>query len=285
MRGNSVDVLDVSMQKIIGSIPDTAGVHGVALASVLGRGFISDGAANTVTIFDLTTLQTVATVPTGTEPDAIVYDPLTKRVFTANGDSNDVTAIDAVTGSVINTIKLGGKPEFAVVDGRGRIYINVEDMSQLVVIDSQNLKVVEYYNLSPNCDSPTGLAIDNEKHRLFSVCSNQAMIVVQADTGKILDTLPIGAHSDAAVFDPKTKLAFSANGDGTLTVVGASSADRYKVLQTIPTTLTARTMALNPITHKLYLAAAEVDGIDPTTTRPHIKPDSFMILTVGPNVP
>ncbi|MGB9152926.1 MAG: YncE family protein [Alphaproteobacteria bacterium] len=286
-RGESVDVLDVASQKITGSIPDTKGVHGVALAPDLGKGFTSNGTANTATIFDLKTLETLATVPTGTKPDAIVYDAKTQRVFTANGASNDVTVINALDGKPLATIPLDGKPEFAVVDGKGRLYINIEDKSQLAVIDAQNAKLITYYNLAPHCDSPSGLAIDIAHNRLFSVCENKVMVITQAETGKSIDTLPIGARSDAAAFDAGTGLAFSSNGEGTLTVIGASTPNHYKVLQTVPTLPTARTMALDPATHSIYLAAAETEGGDASTaasphSRPQLKPDSFKILTVEP---
>jgi YVTN family beta-propeller protein len=286
-RGESVDVLDTASKEIVGSIP-SHGVHGVALAPELNKGFISDGAANTVTVFDLATLKPIATIPAGTKPDVIIYDAKTKRVFAANGSSNDITVINAADNSVAGTIKLGGKPEFAVLDEAGKLYVNFEDKSQMAVIDTKKLKTLRAYKLLPACDGPTGLAIDTNKHRLFAACGNKAMVVVNAKTGKITDTLPIGEHSDGAAFDPATGLTFSSNGDGTLTVVGAGPDGHYQVLQTVTTVPTARTMALDPATHQLYLAAAETDGFDPATPehphpRPHMKPDSFMIVTVAPH--
>jgi len=288
-RGESVDVLDVESKKIVGSIPNTNGVHGVTLALDLDKGFTSNGKANTVTIFDLRSLKEISTPSTGSKPDAIVYDASTKRVFIANGESDDMTVLDAKTGKAIDTIKLGGKPEFAVVDGKGQLFVNLEDKSQLAVVDTRNLKVLAHYDLAPNCSSPTGLAIDMSQRRLFSVCSNKAMVVVDGLSGKILDTLPIGAHSDAALFDPMTKLAFSSNGDGTLTVVKATTSNNYEVVQTVVTKPTARTMALDPSTHQLYLAAAETEGFETPLLnhpdpRPHIKSDTFMILTVGQKI-
>jgi len=290
-RGDSVDVLDVITRKIVGTIPDTRGVHGVAIAPELAKGFISDGKVNSVTVFDLKTLQPLASVPTGTKPDAIVYDPASQRVFAANGGSGDLTAIDARDGRVIDTVPLEGQPEFAVVDGKGRLYVNLENNAQLAVIDTAGLRVTARYDLAPGCNRPTGLAIDRRRLRLFAVCGNKVMVVLDAVTGRILETLAIGAGADAAVFDPETNLAFSSNGDGTLTVVGASAPDHYTVVQTVPTLPTARTLALDPVTHRLHLAAAETDGFDPSTEtrphpRPHIKPDTFMILTVGqPPIP
>ena len=285
-RGGSVDVLDVTTGKVIGSIPDTRGAHGVALTPDIGKGFVSDGAANTVTVFDLATLKTIATVPTGTKPDAIVYDTASRRVFAANGDSGDLTVIDAVTDGVIGTVALGGRPEFAAVDGKGRLYVNLEDISKVAVIDTVGLKVVATYDLGSVCNAPAGLAIDTTKNRLFSTCRNRVMAVVDATTGALQASLPIGASTDAAAYDPETGLAFSSNGDGTLTVIDASRPDHLTVVQTVPTMPTARTMALDPSTHRIWLAAAETDGFEAPTAerlhpRPHLKPGSFMILTVG----
>jgi len=288
-RGESVDVLDVLSKTIVGSIPDTHGVHGVALAPSLNRGFISDGKTNSATVFDLATLKTIATVPTGTKPDAIVYDPTSQRVFTANGESDDLTVIDAKDAKVLSTIKVGGDPEFAAVDGEGRLYVNLENKAQLVVVDTKELKVLAHYDLAPKCDGPTGLSIDTAQHRLFVSCANKVMLIVDAATGHILETLPIGEHSDATLFDPSSKLAFSSNGDGTLTIIGQTDADHYSVVQTVKTLPTARTMALNPGTHEIYLAAAETEGFEPAKNgrppRPHMKADTFMIVTVAPKSP
>jgi DNA-binding beta-propeller fold protein YncE len=287
-HSDKVDVLDVTTQKIVGSISDLKGVHGVALAPDLGKGFVSDGAANTVTTFDLATLKPLARIAVGNKPDAIAYDAKTRRVFAVNGNSSDVTAINADDSSAIETLKLHGKPEFAVVDGSGHLYVNIESQTQLAVIDTQTLRVLATYNLGPKCIGPSGLAMDVRLRRLFAACSNKIMTVVQADTGSIIDTVAIGAHSDAAVFDPGTGLVFSSNGDGTLTVIGEAPDGHYQIFQTVPTVPSARTMALDPVTHRLYLAAAETDGVDPLSVnspnlRMRFKPDSFMLLTVEPN--
>lgn len=286
-RGESVDVLDVTTKKIAGSISGTRGVHGVALAPELGRGFTSNGASNNATVFDLTTLKPVATVPTGTKPDTIVYDAVTQRIFTANAGSVDLTVIDAKQDTAAGAIKLDGKPEFAVVDGRGRLYVNLEDKAQMDVVDTKDLKVTARYDLAPGCEGPTGLSIDKQRNRLFVSCHNKKLLVVDAGTGKIIDTLLIGGFSDATVFDPGTNLAFSSNSDGTLDVVAASGPDRYAVVQTAKTLPLARTMALDPATHRIYLVTAETNGFDPPTAehphpRPRLKPDSFMVLTVAP---
>ena len=218
-RGESVDVFDVATKKITGSILGTSGVHGVALAPELGRGFTSNGATNNATVFDLTTLQPIATIPTGTKPDTIVYDAMTQRIFTANAGSGDLTVIDAKQGSVAATIKLDGKPEFAIVDGKGHLYVNLEDTSQMDVVDTKDLKVLARFDLAPTCDGPTGLSIDKTLNRLFVSCHNKNMLIVDVGTGKIIDALPIGGFSDATIFDPGTNLAFSSNSDGTLDVV------------------------------------------------------------------
>jgi len=285
-RGDSVDVWDTDGEKIVATIPNLEGTHGVAIADDLNKGFITEGKANRVTVFDLTTLKTTLTVPTETKPDAIVYDPATGRVFAANGESGSLTAINAKDGAVIATIKLDGKPEFAVVDGKGRLYVNLEDKAKLAVVDTKKLSVKTRYDLAATCEEPTGLAIDAAKRRLFSVCGNKVMVITDGKTGKVIDTLPIGAHSDAAIFDSGTGLAFSSNGDGTLTVAAPNDPDHYQVVQTVETKPTARTMALDPATHRIYLVAAEPEDTDPPTAehpdpRPHMKPDSFMLLTVG----
>jgi len=286
-RGESVDIFDVASKKITGSIAGTNGVHGVALAPDLGIGFTSNGKANTVTAFDLASFQPVATIPVGSKPDAIIYDPATHRAFVANADSDSVTVIDAKKKEVSGTIKLDGNPEYMTLDGPDRLYVNLENKAQIAAVETKGLKVLANYNLAPNCDGPTGLAIDANHHRLFASCANKVMLVVNGTTGKIIDTLPIGGHSDAALFDPATKLVFSSNGDGTLTIIGASGKDQYTVLQTVKTMPTARTMALNPLTHEIYLVAAETEGFDPPTEkhpqpRPHVKPDTFTVLTVSP---
>jgi len=217
-HGTRVQVMDTDTYAIVGEIPDTEGVHGIALAPELNRGFTSNGRANTVTIFDLKTLKTIGTVKTGTNPDAIVYDGVTERVFTMNGRSHDATAIHAADGAVVGTFALEGKPEFAVADGKGNIYVNIEDKSELVQFDARKLTVLNRWPLKP-CQEPSGLAIDLKNRRLFAGCDNKLMAVVDADTGKVIATPPIGEGVDANAFDPGTNYAFASNGEGTLTVV------------------------------------------------------------------
>jgi YVTN family beta-propeller protein len=286
-RGESVDVFDVTTKKITGTISGTSGVHGVALAPQLGHGFTSNGKTNTATVFDLATLQTIASIPTGTKPDTIIYEPKTQHVFVANADSGDLTVIDAKKNSAVATIKLSGKPEFAVLDGKSRLYVNLEDVSQIDVVDTKTLKVITHYNLASECEGPTGLSLDKTLNRLFVSCHNKNLLVVDAGSGKIIDTLAIGGFSDATIYDPVANLAFSSNSDGTLDVIAPAGPNHYTVVQTAKTLPLARTMALDPATHRLYLVSAETEGFDPPTTdhphpRPHVKPDSFMVLVVAP---
>jgi YVTN family beta-propeller protein len=256
-HATEVDVLDLDSQTMVGKIPNTNGVHGIAVANDLGRGFVSDGRDNQVTIFDLKTLAVLSTVKAGDNPDGIVYDPFSHRVFAFNGRSKDMTAIDADSGYVAGTIPLGGKPEFPVTDGKGNVYANIEDGSDLVRLDPKTLEVKNHWPLAP-CESPSGLAIDTKARRLFTVCENKMMAIVDADTGKVVTTVPTGAGTDAAAFDPESKLVFSSNGaDGTLTVIKEDSPDQYKVIQNVRTERGARTMALDEKTHTVYLSDAE----------------------------
>ncbi len=279
-RGTHVQVMDTDSYTLVGDIPDTQGVHGIAVAPELGRGFTSNGRANTVTIFDLKTLKILGTASTGTNPDAIVYDGVTKRVFTMNGRSNNATAINAADGTVAGTVDLAGKPEFAAADGKGNIYVNIEDKSEIVQLDAQNLKVLNRWPLAP-CEEPSGLAMDRANRRLFAGCHNQMMAVVDADTGKVVATPPIGQGVDANRFDPETKYAFASNGDGTLTVVHEDSPDKFSVVENVSTKRSARTMALDEKTHNIFLSAADFEPPAPGERRGKMKPDSFVILVVG----
>ena len=254
-RQTHVMVLDADSGKVVGDIPDTQGVHGVALAPELGRGFTSNGRANTATIFDLKTLKALETVKTGENPDAILFDPFTKRVFTFNGRSHDATAFDAQTAKVLGTIPLEGKPEFAVSDGGGQVFVNIEDKSEVVRIDPQALQVTARWPLAPG-EEPSGLAFDAKNRRLFAACGNEKMVVLDADSGKIVTTVPIGKGVDAAAFDPQTSEAFSSNGEGTLTVIHEDDPAHFAVVQTVTTQRGARTMALDSKTHNVFLATA-----------------------------
>ena len=233
-RATHVMVIDADSGKPVGDIPDTPGVHGIALAPELGRGFVSNGREGTVTIFDIETLKLITKVKAGDNPDAILYDPATKRVFTFNGRSHDSTAIDAAKGTVLGTIKLEGKPEFAVSDGKGEIFVNIEDKSQMDAIDPAKLEVKSRWPLAP-CEEPSGLAMDRKNRRLFAGCDNKMMAVVDADSGKVLATPAIGDGVDATAFDEGTSLAFASCGEGVLTVVREESPEqvqrRWKMLR------------------------------------------------------
>jgi YVTN family beta-propeller protein len=255
-HGTQVEVLDVDSGAIVGKIENTPGVHGIAIAPELGRGFVSDGQSSTVTIFDLKTLKTIAEVAVGKKPDAIVYDPATSRVFAFNGDSNSASVIDAATGKVAGTVDLGGGPEFAVADGSGYVYDNVEDASLVLKINARSLKVEERWPTAP-CASPSSMAMDRPNRRLFIGCRSKVMAVVNADTGRVITTLPIGDHVDATTFDPESRLVFNSNGEGTITVVREDGPDKYSVVENVRTVPNAKTMALDPKTHRLFLSTVE----------------------------
>jgi DNA-binding beta-propeller fold protein YncE len=255
-HGTQVEVLDIDSLSVVGSIPKTPGVHGIAIAPESGRGFVSNGQANNVTVFDLKTLQPIADVPTGHKPDAIIYDPATARVFAFNGASNTATAIDATSGKVAGTVDLGGGPEFAAADGKGYVFDNLEDESLVVKINSRDLKVEQRWPTAP-CASPSSMAMDRANRRLFLGCRSKVMTVMDADSGKVMTTLPIGDHVDATAFDPETRLIFNSNGEGTITVIHQDSPDKYSVVETVKTAPRAKTMALDPKTHRLFLSTAE----------------------------
>jgi len=282
-HGTQTEVIDTASDKLVGTIPGTNGVHGVAIAGDLGRGYTSDGGDNDVTVFDLKTLKVLSKVKTGQNPDAIIYEPVSHRIFTFNGRSADSTAIDANTGAVVAaSIPVGGKPEFAQIDGKGHIYANIEDKNEIIEVDAKNALVAKRYSIAP-CDSPSGLAID-PKGRLYSVCENKLMIVSDPATGKVLATAAIGGGTDGVAFDDG--YAFSANGaDGTVTMVGETSPGKFEPVATIPTQRSARTIASDQRAHKLYLPTAELgppaEGKDGKKGRPQPLPDTFTIMVLG----
>ena len=284
-RATHVLVVDTDNGKSVGDIADTPGVHGIALAPELGRGFVSNGREGTVSIFDPKTLATSSKVKVGDNPDAILYDSATKRVFAFNGRSQDATALDAAKGTVLGTIKLGGKPEFAASDGKGEIFVNIEDKSELLAIDPNKLEVKTRWPLAP-CTEPSGLALDRKNRRLFVGCDNKMMAVVNADNGKVITTLPIGEGVDATGFDDETNLAFASCGEGVLTVVREESPDKFRVAENVPTQQGARTMALDSKTHNVWVVTAKF-GPPPAAApdNPHprrsIVPDSFVALVIG----
>jgi len=286
-RGTHVMVVDADTNAVVGDIPGTNGVHGIAIVPSLGRGFTSNGRDNTVSVFDLKTLKVTQVIPTGKNPDIIIYDPDSKLIFTGNGGSHDVTVIDARTQSPSGTIPLDGKPEFAVAD-KGHVYINLEDKSLIARINLKTMSVDARWPLAP-CEEPTGLAIDKKSRRLFSACDNKMMAVVNLDTGRVVSTVPTGDGADGAEFDSSNGNAFSPNGgDGTLTIIHEDSPNTFSVVQTLTTQRGARTMTLDPKTHNVYLVTAEFGPPPPPTAerphpRPSIVPGSFTLLVVGAN--
>jgi DNA-binding beta-propeller fold protein YncE len=284
-RGTHVMVVDPAKGTVVGDIPNTPGVHGIALAQDLGKGYTSNGRENTVTVFNLDTLKETARIKLeGAEnPDAIMYDPASKRVFTFNGRSKNATAIDAVKDTVVGNIPLTGKPEFAVADGKGMVFVNIEDTAELTAIDAKNAKVANTWKIT-GCEEPSGLDMDQKHHRLFAGCHNKVMAIINSDNGKVVTTVPIGDGVDANAFDPGTELAFSSNGDGTLTVVHEDSPDKFTVVQNAATQKAARTMALDTNTHNVYLVTAEIEELPPAEgqTRPRrsMKPGSFTMLVM-----
>jgi YVTN family beta-propeller protein len=249
-----VEVLDADSQQAVGKIPDTPGAHGVALAPEFGRGFITAGKADSVIVFDLKTLKPIAQVKTGKKPDAIIYDPATKRVFAMNGDSDSTTVINAADNSVAGTIALGGGPEFTAVDGKGNLWVNIEEKNEVVHIDTQAMQVKHHWPVAP-CEAPSSMALDAPNRRLFLGCRNHFMAVVDADSGKVVATYPIGDHVDASAFDPETRMVFHSTGDGNVFVFKQDSADKYTFVEKIATNQGSKTMGLDPKTHRLWVPA------------------------------
>ena len=283
-HGTSVAIVDTGTEKVLGTISDLHGVHGIALAAGLNKGFISNGQSNTVTVFDLKTFAKIAEVPTGTNPDAICFEPKTERVFTFNGRSGDSTAIDARSNAVVATFPLGGKPEFCAAAGDGKLYDNLEDKSEVIEIDAAKPAVTRTAKLEP-CDGPSGLAIDTTGGVVFSVCENKMMAVTDIKEMKVIATPEIGQGPDAAGYDPGTGIAFSSNGrDGTLTLVKPVGG-KWQAVDTVKTERGARTMAVDTVTHKVYLLTAEFGPMPEAQprkrVRPPILPDTFHVLVVG----
>jgi YVTN family beta-propeller protein len=281
-RGDHVLVIDVDANKQIGTIANTNGVHGIAIAQDLHRGFTSNGKADSVTVFDLDTLKTIAVITgTGQKPDAILYDQASHHVFTFNGKSGTASVIDPSKNAVVATIALPGRPEFAATDDAGHIYVNIEDKSTLSQIDSRTNKVLNTWPLAP-CESPSGLAMDIAHQRLFSVCDNQVLSVTDAANGHHVATVTIGDGPDAVTYDPSENLIYSSNGEsGTLTMVHEDDPDHYHVVAQVPTQVSARTQALDPLKHRVYLSAAQMGTTKDARGRAQAVPGSFAILTAG----
>ncbi len=258
-HASEVNVIDIDKNALTGTIPNLNGVHGVAFAHELNKGFISNGRNNSVTVFDLKTFNVLDSIKIdGMNPDAIVYDAFTKRVFTLNGRSGNSTAIDAQTDKIIGTVTLEGKPEFAATDGSGKVYVNLEDKNSIQQFDAQSLSVTAKWSIAPG-EGPSGLAIDREHKILFSGCHNQLMVILSAETGKVITTLPIGKGIDACAYDPSTGFAFSSNGEGTITVIKEDSPEKFEVLDNVVTQKGARTMAVDRNTHRIFTVTM-IDG-------------------------
>jgi YVTN family beta-propeller protein len=283
-HGTRVEVLDTNTGKIVGNISGLKGTHGVTFDDAGKFGYISDGGANAVVVFDRASFEKIASIPAGTNPDGIVFEPHTKTVWAFNGRSANVTVIDTIKRAVIATIPLPGKPEFPTVNGSGTVFVNIEDKNEIVRLDATTDKATDTWPLT-GCDSPSGMAIDVVGHRLFSVCDGKKMVVTDSQSGKLLASPMIGDGPDAAAYDDAHKLAFSSNGDGTLTIVDAGERG-YPVLQSLPTQKGARTMAFDRRNGRIYLVSAEF-GPRPAVTpdnprpRPSVVPGSFTVLVVG----
>jgi DNA-binding beta-propeller fold protein YncE len=282
-----VNVIDSKDGKLIGIIPDTKGVHGIALAHDFNTGFISNGKDSSVTVFDLQTLNFITKVNvTGINPDAILYDPFSQKVFVFNARSNNATVIDAKSNEAAGTITLPGNPEVAVTDGEGKVFVNIEDKSLVCQINPLTLAIEQTWSIAPG-DEPSGLAIDIENHRLFSVCSNKLMVVINSDDGSVITSLPIGERVDGVAFDSGLKRVYSSNGEGTVTVIQEDDANTFRVLENVDTQKGARTIALDNTTHHIFLPTAEFGPVpEPTADNPHpraaILPNTFIVLDIEP---
>lgn len=286
-HGTRVVVIDMARNAVVGSIDSLPGVHGFAIAPELGLGFASNGRENKAAFVDLATLAITRRVDTGDNPDAILYVPGFQQLYTFNGRGHSATVIDAKSGAILATISLPGKPEFAVFDpAAGRIYNNIEDQNLIVVIDAKTHAVVATWSIAPG-EEASGLAIDLAHHRLFAVCGNGLMVMLNSTTGTVVDTVRIGDGADAARFDPATGLAFASNGAGTVTIAHLDDPDHLRVAQTLTTVRSARTMTLDPTTHRIYLSAATYEAPSPADSgaprrRPRVVAGSFRVLVYGP---
>ena len=277
-RADHIDVVDVDTGALAGKVTGLSHVHGIVLAPDLGRGFTSDGEGNTSTIVDLNTLNKIGIVKTGKDPDSFVYDQVTKRVFIMNSAGNDATGIDVVNGTLAGTVPLDGQPEFAVADGKGKVFVNITDKNQVVEFDAKTFEVLHRWSLAPG-EGPSGLAMDVKHRRLFSVCDNLMMIVMDADTGRVIANPTVGAGTDASLFDPDTGNAFaSAGGSATLTVIHEDTPDQFRVVDNVPTQSGARTMALDTKTHHVLLVTARHGH---GATHSLVLPNTFVVLVVG----
>jgi YVTN family beta-propeller protein len=278
-HGTQVNVVDLKTSQEIAIIQQTNGVHGIAIANDLDKAFISCGMDSSVSVVELSSLKPIAKIKvTGKNPDAILYDQFSKKIFTFNGGSSNATVIDAVSHKVITTIPLAGKPEFSQADGKGKIFVNIEDKSSITLINAVSLKVEKQWSIAPG-EEPSGLALDNENHRLFSVCGNKLMIVTDANTGKVITTVPIGDGCDGVAFDNITRRIFTSNGEGTMSVIHQVNADQYMVMENFTTQPGARTIILDKTSHHIYLSVGEYM---PGTGRRPVKPNTFRVIDIEP---
>jgi YVTN family beta-propeller protein len=283
-HGMQVNILDAATGDSLSVIPDTKGVHGIAVATAFNKGYTSNGRGNNISVFDLKTNQVLKQIPAGTNPDAIFYDDFSKKVYAFNGRSKDATVIDAATDEVVATIPLGGKPETGVSDGKGKVFVNIEDTGEEVEIDAATYKVINRWKLTGG-EEPSGLAIDRETNRLFVGCGgNQTLIVMNSTNGNIVAKFPIG-DCDGTAFDPELKLAYTSNGEGSISVIRELSADKFEFVENIPTEPGARTIGIDTTTHKLYLPTAQMKPVAPTAENAHPRPQqipgTFHVLVVG----
>jgi len=281
-HGTQVNILDKTTGDSVGFIENTTGVHGIAFDKSQNKGFTSNGRLNNVTVFDLNTNTVITQIPTGANPDAIMYEPFTKKIITCNGRGKNLSFIDPVSNKLLDSIDVGGKPETAVSNGTGKLFVNIEDKNEIVLIDLKTMKVEAHWPLAP-AEEPTGLAFDKTNNHLFAGCGNKFLAVVDATTGKVITTLPIGSGCDGTGFDPVTKNIFTSNGEGTMSVYHQISADKYELLATVPTKRGARTITVDEQTHLIYLPTADFEAPDPNTpnARPKMIPGTFQVLVIG----
>lgn len=280
-HGTQVNILNKITGDSVGVIENTTGVHGIAFSVPDKKGFTSNGRLNSVTVFDMNTNKVLAQIPTGQNPDAIIYEPFSKKIITCNGRSKNLTVINPAENKVTDSVDVGGKPETAVTDGLGKLYVNIEDKNEIVVVDTKTFKVINHWSIAPG-QEPTGLAIDINTHRLFAGC-DKLLMIINATNGTIVDKIAIGEGCDGVAFDGSSKNIYTANGgDATLTVINEKSADKFDFLENIVTKRGARTIALDNQTHRLYLPTAEFDDKNPGQNgRPAMKPGTFQILVIG----
>ena len=284
-HGTEITVVDGRSGELVGRVTGITGVNGVVALPQLQRGYTDSRGQKAAVAFDLGSLKVTHEIPADTDTDAVVYEPRTQRVFVMNGDGQDATVIDTVRDAAVTNIPLQGQPEFAAADGDGHLFVNITDKREIVRIDARSAKIEARWPI-PACERPHGLAIDRASHRLFASCVNGVLLVVSADNGRVIASLPIGRGTDAAAFDPKRRLVFSSNADGTLSVIRELGPDRYVALGDLPTKPLARTMTLDPDSGRLYLVTADVDELDPKAERLReryrIRPGTVQLLFLDP---